>query len=206
MNIAVFGAKGRIGQRVVKLAQEKGYNVTQIDKEWLTNPTNAIDVVVDFSLPSAVGEVADFCKKHNCPLVCGVTGHNAQQLQTLTELSNTVTVVHKSNFSVGVEVMKRATEVIAGLLCHWDCNLVETHRKNKKDSPSGTALELGCIASQTHTFASVTIHSIRCGDNVGTHQLIWSGAGETLSLTHTATSADVFALGALAEAERLAKK
>ena len=87
MNVAVFGAKGRVGSAVVRLA--KGHNVWQIDKDFEHNPLQTVDVVVDFSLPSATKNVVDFCKAHHCPLVTGVTGHSVTQLD-LTSYLNTL--------------------------------------------------------------------------------------------------------------------
>ncbi|MBO5867050.1 MAG: hypothetical protein J6Q55_03265, partial [Clostridia bacterium] len=105
MNIAVFGAKGRVGSAVVRLA--KGHEVWQIDKDFEQNPLQKVDVAVDFSLPCATGKVVDFCKRHHCALVTGVTGRNADEQALIDQLSQEVTVVAKDNFSQGVSLLEQ---------------------------------------------------------------------------------------------------
>lgn len=204
MNIAVFGAKGRVGSRVVALAKGKNHNVMSIDKGWVENRLESIDVVVDFSLPSALESVVELCLQHHCPLVSGVTGYNAQQLKVLEGLSKQVKVVHKSNFSIGIDMVKKVVSLLADNLHNWDCTIVETHRKGKKDAPSGTAVDLATTVSQNKSFCTVDVHSIRSGDCLGSHEIIFGTSGETITLTHTATSIDIFAKGALLVAESIA--
>ncbi|MBQ9706594.1 MAG: 4-hydroxy-tetrahydrodipicolinate reductase [Clostridia bacterium] len=204
MNIAVFGAKGRVGSRVVALAKSKNHNVMSIDKGWVENHLDSIDVVVDFSLPSALEDVVGLCLQHHCPLVSGVTGYNAQQLKVLEGLSKQVKVVHKSNFSIGIDMLKKIVSLLADNLQNWDCTIVETHRKGKKDAPSGTAVDLATTVSQNKSFCTVDVHSIRSGDCLGRHEIIFGTSGETITLTHTATSIDIFAKGALLVAESIA--
>lgn len=206
MNIAVFGAKGRVGSRVVALAKGKNHNVMSIDNGWVENHLETIDVVVDFSLPSALESVVELCQQHHCPLVSGVTGYNAQQLKVLEELSKQVKVVHKSNYSIGIDMVKKVVSLLADNLQNWDCTIVETHRKGKKDAPSGTAVDLATTVSQNKSFCTVDVHSIRSGDCLGRHEIIFGTPGETITLTHTATSIDIFAKGALLVAESIANR
>lgn len=195
MNIAVFGAKGRVGSAVVRLA--KGHNVWQIDKDWNINPLDEVDVAIDFSLPSATKDVVEFCKLHSCPLVTGVTGRNESQLQLIDELAQQVTVVAKDNFCQGIALLKDVCQCIASS-CNWDCEIVETHHKNKVDSPSGTAKMLATnILKNKGEFGKVTIHSLRVGSNFGRHVVVFGTSGESLTITHQAENVDIFAKGAL---------
>lgn len=225
MNIAVFGSQGRVGSKVVELAQKRGHKVYGIDKKTLENidrsensgkscenikgthdfyaEIDKIDVVIDFSTAEATTEVYDFCKYHLCPLVSGVTGRNDEQLRLVEQLSETVPVICKANFSVGVEMLHRICQIVAKELREWDCEIVETHRKGKIDSPSGTAISLASDIAQQKSFRKVTIHSLRCGSNFGRHSVILATQGESLTLTHQAENVDIFAKGALLEAEKL---
>ena len=203
MNVAVFGAKGRVGSAVVRLA--KGHNVWQIDKDFEHNPLQTVDVVVDFSLPSATKNVVDFCKAHHCPLVTGVTGHSVTQLALLDELSQHVTVVAMDNFSEGVQILAQICQYVAQN-CNWACEIVETHHARKKDSPSGTAKMLASkIAKAGGEFCGVTVHSLRLGSNFGCHQVVFATSGESLTITHQAENVEIFARGALKRALQLAE-
>lgn len=203
MNVAVFGAKGRVGSAVVRLA--KGHNVWQIDKDFEHNPLQTVDVVVDFSLPTATKNVVDFCKAHHCPLVTGVTGHSVTQLALLDELSQHVTVVAMDNFSEGIQILAQICQYVAQN-CNWACEIVETHHAHKKDSPSGTAKMLASkIAKAGGEFCGVTVHSLRLGSNFGCHQVVFATSGESLTITHQAENVEIFARGALKRALQLAE-
>lgn len=203
MNVAVFGAKGRVGSAVVRLA--KGHNVWQIDKDFEHNPLQTVDVVVDFSLPTATKNVVDFCKTHHCPLVTGVTGRSDTQLALLDELAQHVTVVAMDNFSQGVQMLAEICQYVAQN-CNWACEIVETHHAHKKDSPSGTAKMLASkIAKAGGEFCGVTVHSLRLGSNFGCHQVVFATSGESLTITHQAENVEIFARGALKRALQLAE-
>lgn len=204
MNVAVFGAKGRVGRAVVDIAQSRGYEVWQIDKDCDVNPLNNVDVCVDFSLAEATKAVCDFCVKHRCPLVSGVTGRTDEQNVLVDELRKRVGVITKSNFSRGANMLEEICAFLAQRYKNWDCEIVETHRNGKKDSPSGTALSVaGAIAKNKGSFATVTIHSLRMGSCFGKHEVIFATNGERLTLTHEAESVEAFARGAIETAEEL---
>ena len=195
MNIVVFGAKGRVGSAIVALA--KGHNIWQIDKDYSQNELQNVHVAIDFSLPDATQNVVDFCKKHTCPLVTGVTGRNQTQLDLLNELAKHVTVLQRDNFSQGADMLADICKLVASN-CNWSCEIVETHHQNKKDAPSGTAKMLaGKIITTRGEFNSVTIHSLRVGSNFGRHVVVFGTNGESLTITHQAENVDVFARGAL---------
>lgn len=202
MNIAVFGAKGRVGSAVVRLASN--HNVWQIDKDFCENPLEIVDVVIDFSLPDATNQVVEFCKMHHCPLVTGVTGRNADEQRLIDELGNHVTVVERDNFSKGISLLAGICQYVSQN-CNWDCEIVETHHARKKDSPSGTAKTLaGKIAKARGEFCHVAIHSLRLGSNFGKHQVVFATQGESLTITHQAENVDIFAKGALDIALKIA--
>lgn len=210
MKIVLFGAKGRVGSRVRAIAEQRGHTVVPLDKEDCADDgfvNNAAlvgaDVAIDFSLSEATSKVCEFCKKFRCPLVSGVTGRTPEQQQMLDELAKSVPTCVKSNFSVGVQTLTKLVSEACKLLYDWDCEIVEIHRKDKRDSPSGTAKNLAAIAAQRKNFCNVTVHSLRCGSNFGRHSVIFAAQGESLELTHQAENTDIFARGAVLEAEKL---
>lgn len=201
MKIAVFGANGRVGSAVVRLAKEKKHQVLEIEKG--TIPTEIADVAIDFSVAEATQEVCEFCAHCHCPLVSGVTGRNDEQQQLLENLKSVVPVEESSNFSKGIAAMHQICKLLATL--KWDCEIVETHRKGKKDSPSGTAKDLATTIAASGQTRIVEIHALRCGSNFGKHQVVFATEGESLTITHQAENVEIFARGALGKAEKLAK-
>ena len=218
MNIAVFGARGRVGSKVVEIAKGRGHTVVAIDlKDNLgDNDTSqncqkcqnlktvtTIDAVIDFSTAAATQEVCQYCQLHHCALISGVTGRSKTQQQLIDDLSAELPVVYKSNFSVGVDILHKVCEIVASALSDWDCEIVEIHRRGKLDSPSGTAKSLASTIAKQHSFKRVTTHALRCGSNFGRHEVIFATNGESLTITHQAENVDIFALGAVLEAEKL---
>lgn len=203
MNIAVFGAKGKVGRRVVELAQRRGHNVWQIDKKVSENPLDNVDVAINFATAEATRDVCEFCLTRRCPLVSGATGLDDKQEEMMSALAQTVKVISKPNFAEGVETMFKLCDVASKQL-HWDCAVVETHRKGKKDAPSGTARGLASVIAQnTGSFSSVDVHALRLGENVGRHEVTFENGCESLTIIHQAYTPDVFALGAIRSAEQI---
>ncbi len=165
-----------------------------------------VDVAIDFSAPSALAQTVEFCKAQNCNLVYGVTGLNFDQEQMLAALGKSVTVVRRANFSAGAKLLEKLAIIAARELKNWDCDIVEIHRKGKQDAPSGTAKNLVYELSNARgSFSATTATSIRSGTEFGTHTVIFGGDGESLTITHRAQNVEVFAKGALEEAEKLLK-
>ncbi len=204
MNIALFGALGRVGKAFLNLA--KSHNVWQIDKNFEQNSLKKVDVCVDFSLPSATKQVVDFCQEHRCPLVSGVTGRNAFEQNLINNLSQCLPVCVEENFSQGISLLKQLCALIAKQT-NWQCQIVETHHVGKKDSPSGTAKALAsCILQNKGSFDTICTHSLRLGSNFGRHQVIFATNGESITVTHQAENVEIFARGALQKALEIAKR
>jgi len=222
MVIAVFGAKGRVGKSVCKLARERGHDVVEIDKTGkcenyagessqvqpnaareAAQNTEHVDVVIDFSTASATQDVCKFCKAHRCPLVTGTTGRDAEQQALVDELKKSATVCEKANFSTGMEMTEKICKMLAPL--NWDCDIVETHRKGKTDRPSGTAKHL-CNTLLLGGTRTVCVHSLRNGSNFGRHEIVFGTNGESITITHQAENVDIFARGALDVAEKIVKE
>ncbi len=200
MKIAVFGAHGRVGTSVCRIAKNK-HEIVEIEKYTDTDGVCA-DVAIDFSTAEATENVCNFCKQRNIPLVTGVTGRDSQQQTLVEELKKHVPVAESANFSAGFGLLKEACKILAK--AGWDCEIVETHRKQKRDRPSGTAKLLAKTILQQGQ-RSVRIHSLRCGSNFGRHEIVFATKGESITLTHQAENVDIFARGAILQAENLVK-
>jgi 4-hydroxy-tetrahydrodipicolinate reductase len=215
-SVAVIG-DGKMGQAIRQLALDKGWKVTAllgerenaggagITSRSLGNP----EVAVEFTQPdAAVGNIVA-CLKAGVPIVVGTTGW----YQSLPEVSRVAKesgtgLLWAPNFSLGVNVLielARYAGTMMRSLEGFDAHIVETHHAAKKDAPSGTAMAMGKAASDALD-RPIPTTSVRTGSVPGTHELIFDGAFEQLSLTHVARDRRVFAEGALKAADWLIGK
>jgi 4-hydroxy-tetrahydrodipicolinate reductase len=166
------------------------------------------DVAIDFSQADSIDEVCRAASHHRKSLVIGTTGHSQQQRKTIEETANSVPIVLASNFSVGVNVLFWLTRKAVELLgSDFNPEIVETHHKMKKDAPSGTAKTLAEILKAAQKMQrKIPIESIREGDVVGEHNVVFSGPDERVELTHRAASREIFARGALRAAKWIINK
>jgi 4-hydroxy-tetrahydrodipicolinate reductase len=218
--IIISGSKGRMGQALISCAAKFPdlQIVGQVDKDDdLGNVIDKCDVVIDFSFHNATLEVAEVCAAHKKALVIGTTGHSDADAAKIREFKSKIPIVWASNYSTGVNTLfwltRKATEILGPA---FDLEVVEMHHRLKKDAPSGTAKSLAEILADVRkqqlddvarhgrvgivgerTSSEIGIHSIRGGDVVGDHTVIYANTGERLELTHKASSRDTFANGAL---------
>jgi len=175
------------------------------------------DVLINFSSPQASMESLEFAKEVGLAIVIGTTGLSSEQMNRAKELSKSVRCVLAPNMSVGMNVMFRVVQEVAGVLGpEYDIEILEAHHRLKKDSPSGTALKLGELISNAigRDFGKVGVYGrkgmvgertkeeigmqvIRAGDIVGEHTVLFGGIGERLEIIHRAHSRDNFARGAV---------
>ena len=222
LRLAIVGACGRMGQRLVSLASddEELVVVAQIDRDTAplksTDP-DAMDGVIDFSVREQVPATVAYCQDNRCPLVLGTTGLTPQDKASLGSLAQTVPVVFAPNFSVGVNCLFALVGEAATLLGeNYDIEVVEAHHRRKVDAPSGTAVRLGELLAQARGWdyqdvvrsgreglvgarpdREIGMSVVRGGDVVGEHTVTYLGTGEQVSISHRATNRDVFVLGAL---------
>jgi 4-hydroxy-tetrahydrodipicolinate reductase len=212
--IALVGAAGRMGQAIIDVAEsENAEIVAKSDLGDQITSANA-DVLIDFSSAAAAEAICDAAMKSSTALVIGTTGHSAKDKQAIEAAARKIPVVFASNFSIGVNALFSLTEQAAKTLGeNFDLEIVETHHRMKKDAPSGTAKTLAEILQrvrQTKNLrygregmigerekSEIGIHSVRGGDVVGDHTVIFAGQGERVELTHRASSRETFARGAL---------
>ena len=205
----LIGAAGRMGKTVCDLAQsDREIEIgRQCDLGDAIEPAmKNCDVAIDFSQADSSDEICRAALKHGKPLVIGTTGHSQQQRRTIEQTAQSVPIVLASNFSVGVNVLFWLTQKAAELLGEdFNPEIVETHHTMKKDAPSGTAKTLADILRAVRN-SEIPIQSIREGDVVGEHIVIFSGPGESLELRHRAANRGIFAGGALRAAKWIVDK
>jgi 4-hydroxy-tetrahydrodipicolinate reductase len=206
VRVLLIGAAGRMGKTVLELAR----NDTEIDIVAKSDLGDSVEpamkncnVAIDFSHADAMDGVCRAALAHGKALVIGTTGYSKDQRRTIEEAALSLPIVFASNFSVGVNVLFWLTRKAAELLGpDFSAEIVETHHKMKKDAPSGTAKTLaGVLKAAQKIRTKIPIQSIREGEVVGEHTVIFSGPGERLELTHRAASREIFARGALRAAK-----
>jgi len=208
LRIGLVGAAGRMGQAIAEVAaSENAEIIAKSDLGDQITSANA-DVLIDFSSAAAAEAICDAAMKSSIALVIGTTGHSAKEKQAIETAARKIPVVFASNFSIGVNALFALTERTAKVLGDdFDLEIVETHHRMKKDAPSGTAKTLAEILQRARNTkkmrhgererSEIGIHSVRGGDVVGDHTVIFAGQGERVELTHRASSRETFARGAL---------
>lgn len=181
------------------------------------------DVVIDFSRPDMTMELLAALEKNPKPLIIGTTGFNDIEYATIEKLAKKMPILLSSNTSLGVNLLFGLVKQAAAKLgAEYDIEIVEMHHKHKVDAPSGTAISLGKAAAEGRGIGlensaiynrsgkreqgGIGFASLRGGDVVGEHNVIFAGAGERLELGHIATDRSIFARGALKAAQWLAAK
>ena len=189
------------------------------------NPAEAdvpADALIDFSNPSLLTPLLEFGIGRKIPLVLCTTGYSKEQRQEIKKASARIPVFFSGNMSLGVnlliELSKKAAKVLGG---SFDIEIIEKHHNRKIDAPSGTALMIAdgissVLEKDMHYVydrhsqrkpretTEIGIHSVRGGTIVGEHDVIFAGPHEVITLSHSAQSRDIFALGALHAAEFIA--
>ena len=173
--------------------------------------------VIDFTAPAATVEFAALAAQARAVHVIGTTGLEAEQLRRISLAAHHAVIVRAGNMSLGVNLLVRMTKLVAEALdADWDVEVVEAHHNRKVDAPSGTALMLGQAAAEGRGVAldavrdagrdgvtgarrrgDIGFASIRGGDIVGEHDVIFAAEGERVVLRHIATDRAIFARGAL---------
>ena len=218
--VIITGSKGRMGKALVACAsQHREIEVVgQVDQgDDLRGLIGRSDAVIDFSSHTATPGIVALCAEHRKAAVIGTTGHSNEDRSQITRFSRDIPMVMASNFSTGVNTLfwltRKAAEILGPA---YDLEIVEMHHRLKKDAPSGTAKSLAEILAEVRqqqlakvarhgrqgivgerTAEEIGIHSVRGGDVVGDHTVIFSTLGERVELSHKASSRETFAHGAL---------
>ncbi len=180
-------------------------------------------VAIDFSRPDLSLRALNVCRAARVPLVIGTTGHGAEFEARVAAAARDIAVLVAPNTSIGVAVAQELVRIAASALpATFDIEIVEMHHKLKADAPSGTALALadsaarargldshadtltGRSGNQSRRDGEIGIASVRAGDIVGTHTVLFAGSGERLTIGHEASDRAIFAHGAIRAAVWLA--
>lgn len=184
------------------------------------------DVLVDFTIPASTLQNVSLCKKHLKKMVIGTTGFSEEQKKRIQEASETIPVVFAPNTSIGVNICYELLKQVAAVLGDTaDVEIIEAHHRHKIDAPSGTALKMGEVIAESlgRDFNKVALFdrhgtigeraretigfsTIRGGDTVGDHTVLFASSGERIEITHRASSRQAFATGAVRSAKWLHDK
>lgn len=227
MKIAIVGAAGRMGQKLIELAKGTELEVVSkvdvaegFDKTW----TDGVEGVIDFSYHTGVPAAITKASEQGIAYVIGTTGITAEEQKAVDAAAKKIPVVQSGNYSLGVNLLLGLVEKAATILGpDYDVEVTEMHHKHKKDAPSGTALMLAraAYAGRKSSFAAtpatedecfafgrhgdigerprgeIAIHALRGGSVVGDHTVMFAGDLERVEITHKAQDRAAFAAGAL---------
>lgn len=235
--IIMNGCNGKMGQVITRLVEEDedaeivcGVDINDSIKN--TYPTvksieefdGEADVVIDFSHPSCLKSILDYCRRTKTPVVLATTGFSAEEKAMFTDAAKEIPVFFSANMSLGINLLislaKQAAKLLEG---NFDIEIVERHHNKKIDAPSGTALAIADAIDETLSYPAeyvfdrhsvrkkrksteIGISAVRGGTIVGDHEIIFAGNDEVIELTHHAASKEVFAVGAIKAAKFMAGK
>ena len=228
--VLICGINGKMGKNILSLLENDG-ELTAVCGVDLTASNRlppiytsfnevkeSVDVIIDFSSPAVLKDELTWAQKRNIPVVLASTGYTKDDLNLIENASRKVAVFKTGNFSLGinllVKLVKKAAETLGE---EFDIEIIEKHHRLKVDAPSGTALMLadgansafggnrdylygreGIVGKRGN---EIGIHAVRGGTIVGEHEVIFSGEDEIITLSHSARSKRVFAVGAIRAAK-----
>ena len=234
--IILCGACGKMGGNVLSLLQadEEATAVCGVDlypKEIgipvyksFDEIQEQADVIIDFSSPVGLKERLDYAEKHNLAIVLASTGFTAEDIALIDEYAKKIPLFKTANLSLGVNVMQALCKAAAQILGEeFDVEIIERHQNLKKDAPSGTALMLADTVNEAFNCSKkyvngrsgivgargkseIGMHAVRGGTIVGEHEVMFAGEDEIITITHSARSKRVFAVGAIRAAKFLKGK
>ncbi len=227
--LLLCGCGGKMGQAVQNFVRERtdceiaaGVDITGTPQQGfpvytaVQEVTEGIDVIIDFSHPSALSSILDYCREHpgTAAVLC-TTGYSPEQTAEIRESAKALPLFYSRNMSLGVNLLidlaKKAESVLGP---SFDVEILEMHHNQKIDAPSGTALMLADAIDSVQEGSmkyvydrhsqrrkreknEIGLHSVRGGTIVGEHQVIFSGQHEVITLVHSAQSKELFASGAI---------
>jgi len=213
-----------IGADAGELAGVGSLDVTLVDD--IASVVDDFDTLIDFTSIESTLHNLQICKASNKHIIIGTTGFNDEQKQLIKDAAEETAVVFAPNMSVGVNLCLKLLEMAASVLNEdYDIEIIEAHHRHKVDAPSGTALRMGEVVADTlgrdlkecavygregHTGArdpqTIGFETIRAGDVVGEHTVMFATDGERVEVTHKASSRMTFAKGAVRAAKWLQSK
>ncbi|MCR5414389.1 MAG: 4-hydroxy-tetrahydrodipicolinate reductase [Kiritimatiellae bacterium] len=220
MKIAIVGAAGRMGKKLIELAAGTGLDVvSKVDVAEGYDATwgEGVEGVIDFSFHAAVPASVAKAAEEGIPYLIGTTGLTPEEQKAVDEAAKKIPVVQSGNYSLGVNLLLELVRKAASVLGpSYDIEIAEMHHRHKKDAPSGTALMLAksaasgrgvdfagkavygrCGETGERPEGEIAVHALRGGSVVGDHTVIFAGDLERVELVHKAQDRAAFAAGAL---------
>lgn len=225
--ILLSGANGKMGNVIRGIVSERddceivaGVDINTLSTDFpvysnIKDVKETADVIVDFSNPAALQSLIDYSKENGTPLVIATTGYSEEQKNAIKEASQYSPIFFTYNMSIGINLLVNlAKKAVSVLGDDFDVEIVEKHHNQKIDAPSGTALMLAdAIAEEKENKVNyefnrhskrekrpkdeIGLHSIRGGTIVGEHDVMFCGKDEIITLSHSARSKEIFAVGAI---------
>ena len=236
IKVIICGASGKMGGFVANACKEDGnlQVVAGIDKvnlgqdfpifDSFSKLNVTADVIIDFSNPALLDDILDYAVSTKTPVVLATTGYSQAQIEQINAASKNIPVFFTFNMSLGVNLIcslaKKAADILGD---SFDIEIIEKHHNQKIDAPSGTAIMLANAVNssfddekvyeydrhskrQKRSKKEIGIHSIRGGTIVGEHDVIFAGHDETITISHSAGSKEVFAVGSVKAAKFIFSK
>ena len=228
MEIVIYGA-GVLAQLTKESVITSGSNVAGMidplgntEYKSLKDFDKDCDIIIDFSHFSSLNDILEYAVKNKKPVIIATTGHSKEQAALIEEAAKHIAVLKATNTSFGVTMVNEILSYAAKLLKGFDIELIEKHHNRKIDSPSGTAetmleviqesinedrdLVYGREGNSQRTAKEIGVHSVRAGNIVGEHTVIFSRGDEIIEIKHEALSRKMFADGAVDAALKLVNK
>ncbi len=224
-NIILNGCNGKMGKAVSLCVESRddckiiaGVDInTNADSSFpVVSSINEVkgDVIIDFSHPSCLSSILEYAVTTKTPAVIATTGLSEADIENIKAASKVVPIFFTFNMSLGVNLLVELAKTAQKVLSGFDIEIVEKHHNQKIDAPSGTAIMLADALNEAaggkYTYEydrqakrekrsknEIGIHSVRGGNIVGDHDVIFAGTDEVITLSHSAYSKNVFAVGAV---------
>ncbi len=224
IKLAISGCQGRMGARIVTLAQaDNKFKITtllehanhpdlnkEINGVKIASNASALKgagVLIEFTAPDATMIHLEECVKQKVKMVIGTTGLSEAQIKKIKQASRKIPIVFSSNMSVGVNLLfKLASELAAKTAGNYKVKIVEAHHVHKKDTPSGTAKTIAQVIEAASGKKVTDVESIREGEIIGNHDVTFESEVDTITIGHHAKTRDIFVQGSLVAAKFVAKK
>lgn len=228
VKVLLSGCNGKMGQVITRIAHYRedvkitaGFDINpSVSNDFpvftsLQECNVAVDVIVDFSHPSALQNILDYAVSRKIPLVIATTGISDELVSKIKQAAASTPILYSANMSLGVNLLLELVQKAAKLLyTNFDIEIIERHHNQKIDAPSGTALALADAINKAlpekyryvydrHTRRvkrskdEIGIHAVRGGNIAGEHTVIFAGNDEIIELRHSANSKEIFGVGAL---------
>lgn len=211
MNIALCGIHGAMGKILKDEIEQSGENKLVgyfSPRNGITGQdiSEKIDVIIDFSRPENIDFLLDYALKNKVALVICTTGYTDEQIEKIKKAGENIRILLSSNTSIGINILRKIAMLISPTMKDFDIEIVEAHHNKKKDMPSGTAKTLKSDVLEATGKSDIPVHSLRAGNIVGEHEIVFAKDDEVIKISHTALSKRIFAVGAIDLSDKLLSK